>query len=153
MGCYLRPGYIGTRFLSPFVFWCRLSNTTQALQRVKWGLFLLCFIIFFSISNTQAYSPNNLPAGECTWYAYEKWPQIYQPPPSTRHAYYWIGDARDKGYKTGTTPEVGAIAVWDQGVGGAPAAYGHVAYVKTVATPAPSNRLTTNMKYRKQIVC
>jgi surface antigen len=36
------------------------------------------------------------------------------------------------GYAEGSVPEVGAVAIWDQGEGGANAWYGHVAYVEVV---------------------
>jgi surface antigen len=93
-------------------------------------------VILFAANPVAAYSPNPYAAGywgECTWYAYEKWPQISQKPPSTGNGYEWIIDARTKNYDTGTVPQVGAIAVWDSNAGGA-YSNGHVAYVEEVSS-------------------
>jgi len=44
----------------------------------------------------------------------------------------WYYNASKMGYAEGSVPEVGAVAIWDQGEGGANAWYGHVAYVEVV---------------------
>jgi surface antigen len=99
-------------------------------------LIAVIFFLFALADESKAYSPNpydNNPIliGECTWYAYKKWPQIDQPPPSTGNGFEWLDDAQRKGYSTGSKPEVGAIAVWDAWVGGT-RENGHVAYVEKV---------------------
>jgi surface antigen len=100
------------------------------------NLFLLIIIFKLLFGSVYAYSPNPYSPnyiGQCTWYAYDKWPQISQPPPSTGNAYEWIIDARNKGYSTGRIPQVGAIAVWDVW-NSTTGKYGHVAYVEEVSS-------------------
>ena len=63
----------------------------------------------------------------CTWFA---WQSVYDNQgvamPGWGNAGNWLNGARNSGYATGSTPAVGAVAVW-QGNG-----YGHVAYVVSV---------------------
>ena len=75
-------------------------------------------------SSTVASSTgNNYPIGECTWgakqmaaWAGSNWGNASQ----------WPAAAAAAGFRTGTTPQVGAIVSWSGG------AYGHVAYVTGV---------------------
>lgn len=70
------------------------------------------------------YEPGNTyPVGQCTW-AVKKltgWAGDWWGNAST-----WATNAAREGFAVGTTPVVGAIAVWDDG------SYGHVAYVVAV---------------------
>jgi surface antigen len=78
--------------------------------------------------------------GQCTWWVCEKliehnWTKF----PSIRHAKFWLNDAKDKGFVTGTTPVTGTIVVFiknneDQNKKGTDLLYnyGHVAYVENV---------------------
>ena len=63
----------------------------------------------------------------CTWFA---WQSVYDNQgvamPGWGNAGNWLNGARNSGYATGSTPAVGAVAVW-QGNG-----YGHVANVVSV---------------------
>ena len=57
----------------------------------------------------------------------------------------WAIYASSQGYKTGSVPVVGAIAVWDGGV------YGHVAYVTDVQSENSIQVLEANYRRQKQI--
>ncbi len=65
--------------------------------------------------------------GDCTWYVATR-----RCIPWGGNANAWYYNASKMGYQEGSVPEVGAVAVWDQGQGGANAWYGHVAYVEVV---------------------
>ena len=68
---------------------------------------------------------NTYPWGQCTWGCKQMAPWI---PNYMGNANMWLTSARANGLETGTTPEVGAIAVFTGGGGG----YGHVAYVSEI---------------------
>jgi surface antigen len=78
-----------------------------------------------SCRNTFAY-------GECTWYVATK-----RCIPWGGNADAWYYNAARMGYKEGHIPEVGAVAVWYPGRGGA-SYYGHVGYVEAVG---PTSRV------------
>lgn len=95
----------------------------------------------FALSN-QSYKPqatptprittyinetNTYPVGQCTWAVKSLAPWI---PNWLGNAGGWATNARAKGFRTGSTPRVGAIAVWPNDGDG----YGHVAYVTDVAS-------------------
>ena len=65
--------------------------------------------------------------GDCTWYV-----ATQRCIPWGGNANAWYYNASRLGYNEGAVPEVGAVAVWDQGQGGANAWYGHVAFVEAV---------------------
>ena len=65
--------------------------------------------------------------GDCTWYVATR-----RCIPWGGNANAWYYNASRLGYEEGSVPEVGAVAVWYQGQGGANAYYGHVAYVEAV---------------------
>lgn len=72
----------------------------------------------------KSYNPFSV--GQCTWYA---WGRAYEitgkrPTWSTGNASGWYSSAKSKGYNTGTTPKVGAIACWSD--------WNHVAVVEKV---------------------
>ncbi|MET3557409.1 surface antigen [Streptococcus rupicaprae] len=71
---------------------------------------------------------NPYPVGQCTWgvKALASWVGDHW-----GNAGEWANSARAAGYAVGTTPTVGAIAVWPKDGGG----YGHVALVTSVETP------------------
>jgi surface antigen len=73
--------------------------------------------------------PNSSYFGYCTWYAWYR----YQGEPLMRlgNAEAWAWNAPSFGLRTGTTPVVGATAVFQPGVEGAGGA-GHVAHVEAV---------------------
>jgi len=66
------------------------------------------------------------PYGQCTWYVAQK---TYVP--WSGHAKAWLVNARSYGFKTGTTPQVGAI-ISLSGTGWLSRKYGHVGYVESI---------------------
>lgn len=74
-------------------------------------------------SNNARYDASSYPVGECTWGVKS---QLSWVGPYWGNANQWVASARAEGFSVGTTPQVGAVAVW---VGGA---YGHVALVSAV---------------------
>lgn len=66
------------------------------------------------------------PYGQCTWYIAQKRIVTW-----SGHAKSWLANARAVGYKTGSTPQVGAIVSLSEG-GWLGTRYGHVAYVESI---------------------
>lgn len=64
---------------------------------------------------------HQFPYGQCTWYVSQR-----RYVPWSGHAKQWLYNARAMGYKTGSTPQVGAIIVTKESW------YGHVGYVEAV---------------------
>lgn len=73
---------------------------------------------------------NDFAFGECTWYV-----ATQRCIPWGGNADAWYYNAAQMGYQEGSTPEVGAVAVWWAGRGGA-SWVGHVAYVVAVGPTA-----------------
>ena len=73
-----------------------------------------------------ASTPNTYPVGQCTWGAKSLAPWAGN---NWGNAKDWIASAQAAGHSVGTTPVVGAIAVWPNDGGG----YGHVAYVTSAS--------------------
>ena len=73
--------------------------------------------------NYAAANATTYPAGQCTWgaKALAPWAGNYW-----GNGGQWAASARRAGFRTGSTPEVGAIACWDDG------GYGHVGVVTHV---------------------
>ena len=71
------------------------------------------------------------PAGQCTWYAWSRRPDLPWFSGEAGNAKNWISSARARGIPTGTAPATGAIVVFAPGQDGA-GYYGHVAYVESV---------------------
>lgn len=83
----------------------------------------------FQVAEHQRYgSAPTYPMGECTWGAkiLAPWAGEYW-----GNAQDWAASTRRAGFRTGTTPKVGAIAVWS-GANGYGGGYGHVAVVTDV---------------------
>ncbi|HEL2056455.1 TPA: CHAP domain-containing protein [Streptococcus suis] len=74
-------------------------------------------------ASNAKYDASSYPIGECTWGVKS---QVSWVGPYWGNANQWVASARAEGFSVGTTPQVGAVAVW---VGGA---YGHVALVTAV---------------------
>lgn len=95
------------------------------------------------ILNTPTTHGNSFPIGQCTWAVKELAPWVNN----------WWGNAKDwannaaiyNGFSVGTTPAVGAIAVWDGGE------YGHVAYVTSVQSNNSIQVLEANYLGQQQI--
>ena len=72
---------------------------------------------------------NPFPKGECTWYATSRrnlYPHVHG------HAKFWGEQALASGLEVGNMPVKGSIMVWQPGVFGAHAEFGHVSYVERV---------------------
>ncbi|HGD6749407.1 TPA: CHAP domain-containing protein [Streptococcus agalactiae] len=82
-------------------------------------------------------SSNTYPMGQCTWGAKSmaSWVGNYW-----GNANQWGASARAAGYSVGTTPRVGAVAVWPYYGGG----YGHVAVVTSVANNSSIQVMESN---------
>ncbi|HGI3442154.1 TPA: CHAP domain-containing protein [Streptococcus agalactiae] len=82
-------------------------------------------------------SSNTYPMGQCTWGAKSmaSWVGNYW-----GNANQWGASARAAGYSVGTTPRVGAVAVWPYDGGG----YGHVAVVTSVANNSSIQVMESN---------
>ena len=72
---------------------------------------------------TYSSSGKTYPVGQCTWGAKQAAPWVGN---YWGNANQWLSSARAAGFSTGTTPQVGAVAVWTSGY------YGHVAVVTAV---------------------
>ncbi|HEM5490054.1 TPA: CHAP domain-containing protein [Streptococcus suis] len=81
------------------------------------------------------YTANTYPAGQCTWGAKEMAPWVGN---YWGNGGDWAASASALGYEVGTTPKVGAIAVWTDG------GYGHVAYVTDVAADGTIQVMESN---------
>ncbi|MGQ7554756.1 CHAP domain-containing protein [Streptococcus suis] len=81
------------------------------------------------------YTANTYPAGQCTWGAKEMAPWVGN---YWGNGGDWAAIAAALGYEVGTTPKVGAIAVWTDG------GYGHVAYVTDVAADGTIQVMESN---------
>ena len=77
-------------------------------------------------TSEAASTPNTYPVGQCTWGAKSLAPWAGN---NWGNAKDWIASAQAAGHSVGTTPVVGAIAVWPNDGGG----YGHVAYVPSAS--------------------
>lgn len=82
-------------------------------------------------------SSNTYPMGQCTWGAKSmaSWVGNYW-----GNANQWGASARAAGYSVGTTPRVGAVAVWPYDGGG----YGHVAVVTSVTNNSSIQVMESN---------
>lgn len=87
-----------------------------------------------------------LAGGNCTWWAWEQWHQLgFDLPRNWGNAADWIVDAERDGLPLGTTPRVGAIAVFPRGDGvWAYSALGHLAFVTEVS----ADGLTFDVTYQ-----
>ena len=72
---------------------------------------------------TYSSSGNTYPIGQCTWGAKQAAPWVGN---YWGNAGQWLSSARAAGFRTGSTPQVGAVAVWTNSY------YGHVAVVTAV---------------------
>lgn len=93
-------------------------------------------------SNNAKYDASSYPVGECTWGVKS---QVSWVGPYWGNANQWVASARAEGFSVGTTPQVGAVAVW---VGGA---YGHVALVTAVESSTNIQVSESNYMGRRYI--
>lgn len=94
------------------------------------------------VENTPTNYGNSYPVGQCTQGVKELAPWASN---WWGNANTWAIYASAQGYKTGSVPVVGAIAVWDGGE------YGHVAYVTDVQSENSIQVLEANYRRQKQI--
>ncbi|MBO4108437.1 PcsB-like coiled-coil domain-containing protein [Streptococcus suis] len=76
-----------------------------------------------SVASRNSSSGNTYPVGQCTWGVKQAAPWVGN---YWGNANQWLYSASAAGFSTGSTPVVGAVAVWTSG------AYGHVAVVTAV---------------------
>ncbi|HFU3803624.1 TPA: peptidoglycan hydrolase PcsB [Streptococcus suis] len=93
-------------------------------------------------SNNAKYDASSYPVGECTWGVKS---QVSWVGPYWGNANQWVASARAEGFSVGTTPQVGAVAVW---VGGT---YGHVALVTAVESSTNIQVSESNYMGRRYI--
>ena len=93
-------------------------------------------------SNNARYDAKSYYVGECTWGVKS---QLSWVGPYWGNANQWVASARAEGFSVGTTPQVGAVAVW---VGGA---YGHVALVTAVESSTNIQVSESNYMGRRYI--
>ena len=80
-------------------------------------------------SNYNVKAGNAYAWGNCTWYAYNRRPDIGS---FWGNASTWAVSARAAGYKVDQNPSVGAIAQWNAYANSYIWGYGHVAIVESV---------------------
>ena len=93
-------------------------------------------------SNNARYNASSYPVGECTWGVKS---QLSWVGPYWGNAKQWVASARAEGFSVGTTPQVGAVAVWGGG------AYGHVAVVTAVESSTNIQVSESNYMGRRYI--
>ena len=93
-------------------------------------------------SNNAKYDARSYDVGECTWGVKS---QVSWVGPYWGNANQWVASARAEGFSVGTTPQVGAVAVW---VGGT---YGHVALVTAVESSTNIQVSESNYMGRRYI--
>ena len=93
-------------------------------------------------SNNARYDAKSYYVGECTWGVKS---QVSWVGPYWGNANQWVASARAEGFSVGTTPQVGAVAVWGGG------AYGHVAVVTAVESSTNIQVSESNYMGRRYI--
>ena len=93
-------------------------------------------------SNNARYDAKSYYVGECTWGVKS---QLSWVGPYWGNANQWVASARAEGFSVGTTPQVGAVAVWGGG------AYGHVAVVTAVESSTNIQVSESNYMGRRYI--
>lgn len=91
-----------------------------------------------------SYDYSTYPVGECTWGVKQLAPWVGN---YWGNGGDWAASARAAGFRTGTTPVVGAVAVWTGGYFG----YGHVALVVAVESDTRIQVMESNMMGRRYI--
>ncbi|HEM4680219.1 TPA: CHAP domain-containing protein [Streptococcus suis] len=93
-------------------------------------------------ANNARYDASSYPIGECTWGVKS---QLSWVGPYWGDAKQWLASAHAEGFSTGSTPQVGAIAVWTGGY------YGHVAVVTAVQSSTSIQVVESNYMGRRYI--
>ncbi|MFA9494224.1 peptidoglycan hydrolase PcsB [Streptococcus sp. E17BB] len=95
-------------------------------------------------TTTVSYDYSTYPVGECTWGVKQLAPWVGN---YWGNGGDWAASARAAGFRVGTTPAVGAVAVWTGGYHG----YGHVAYVVAVESDTKIQVQESNMMGKRYI--
>lgn len=106
---------------------------SHVVQRLLVGAALLVVMtlapVLAETAGARSYYTSSFTPGQCTWYAFHMRPDL------AGHVWgnagNWASAARASGTPIGTTPEVGAVVVFQGGVQGAWGG-GHVGYVTAV---------------------
>ncbi|BDA81512.1 tail lysin protein [Staphylococcus phage vB_SsapH-Golestan-100] len=82
-------------------------------------------------------SGNYFTVNQCTWYCYNRRAQLgikleISQSNWWHDAWKWVDRSKRDGYSGGKTPKQGAVAVWQRGVPGGSAQFGHVSIVEKV---------------------
>lgn len=99
----------------------------------------LAILVLVLLGAAPSALAGGFPAGQCTEWAFKMRPEIVvdstlaNPSLHNWNASHWAANAKAAGFAVGTTPQVGAIVVWQPHVDGA-GGPGHVAYVEKVQT-------------------
>ena len=93
-------------------------------------------------ANNARSDASSYPVGECTWGVKS---QLSWVGPFWGNANQWLSSAAAEGFRTGSTPQVGAIAVWTGGY------YGHVAVVTAVESSTSIQVVESNYMGRRYI--
>lgn len=93
-------------------------------------------------SSNARHDASSYPVGECTWGVKC---QLSWVGPYWGNANQWVSSAAAEGFRTGTTPQVGAVAVWTGGY------YGHVAVVTAVESATSIQVSESNYMGRRYI--
>lgn len=93
-------------------------------------------------ASNARYDASSYPVGECTWGVKS---QLSWVGPYWGDAKQWLASASAEGFRTGSTPQVGAIAVWTGGY------YGHVAVVTAVESSTSIQVVESNYMGRRYI--
>lgn len=93
-------------------------------------------------ASNARYDASSYPVGECTWGVKS---QLSWVGPYWGDAKQWLASASAEGFRTGSTPQVGAIAVWTGGY------YGHVAVVTAVESSTSIQVIESNYMGRRYI--
>ncbi|HFI0645505.1 TPA: peptidoglycan hydrolase PcsB [Streptococcus suis] len=93
-------------------------------------------------ARNASFDASSYPVGECTWGVKS---QLSWVGPYWGDAKHWLASAAAEGFRTGSTPQVGAIAVWTGGY------YGHVAVVTAVQSSTSIQVVESNYMGRRYI--
>lgn len=97
-----------------------------------------------AVTTNISYDYSTYPVGECTWGVKQLAPWVGN---YWGNGGDWSASARAAGFRTGTTPVVGAVVVWTGGYFG----YGHVALVTAVESNTRIQVMESNMMGRRYI--
>jgi flagellum-specific peptidoglycan hydrolase FlgJ len=90
-------------------------------------------LVFPDYNGVNYNTSGSYPAGQCTWYAYNRVKQLGGSVDEYMgNGGEWGTTAKRLGYKTSTSPKAGYLISFHPGVAGSSSQYGHVAFVEAV---------------------